>query len=88
MWKRTLALVLGLVMVFGAFSVCLGDPLRARPRCQPDPLVQCLDYMDPVICVRPGEGWKTYANACYAMKDCALMHTCRATGQGPTITPA
>jgi hypothetical protein len=88
MGKHTIALLLGLVMALGAFSLCLGSPDEPGPRCDPDPLVQCLDYVDPVSCVKPGVGRKTYSNACYAMKDCALMRTCRPVGQGPIPTPA
>ena len=54
-----------------------GEP--GRP-CYVDPNLQCLNYVDPVRCVKPGEGWKVYSNACYAMKDCALSWTCVRTG--------
>lgn len=75
--KRLPLLVLVLVAIgFGAQAL-YGSGGEPGPPCDPDPNVQCLHVADPVTCIKPGEGWKTYGNPCYAMKDCALVHTCR-----------
>lgn len=76
-------LLLGVILIAvialgaGALYASGGEP---GPPCDPDPTIQCLDYVRPVVCVKPGEGWKWYSNACRAWKDCALMWTCRETG--------
>jgi hypothetical protein len=82
-------MALGAVMVLGVYSLCTGAPggEPGRP-CIVDPNLQCLMYYDPVICIKPGEGWKTYSNDCFALKDCALMRTCHPPGGGPGVTPA
>lgn len=80
MKKLALAALALAVVCLGAhalFAAPGGDP---GPSCYVDPNLQCLDYVDPVVCIKPGEGPKWYANACYALKDCALTRTCQRTG--------
>lgn len=80
MRRIAVATILVSVIALGAFSLCLGAGGEPGPPCEPDPLLQCLQVWDPVECVKPGQGWKLYSNACFAMKDCALTHTCRSVG--------
>ena len=87
MKRITLVLILGTVMILGVYSLSSGAPGAPGPPCVVDPNLQCLMYVDPVTCVKPGVGWKTYSNACFAMKDCALMRTCRPVGCGPSVEP-
>jgi hypothetical protein len=89
MKKIVLAVALGTVMVLGVHSLSTGAPggVPGQP-CVVDPNIQCLMYVDPVTCIKPGYGWKTYSNACFAMKDCALMRTCYPGGGGPAPVPA
>lgn len=79
MKKLVLATFMLAVAGFGCHTLLAsgGEP---GPPCEVDPNLQCLHYVDPVTCVKPGEGWKDYGNPCYALKDCALMNTCRPTG--------
>jgi hypothetical protein len=88
MKRLLLTLSLGAALVLGASSFGARPIGTMGPPCYTDPNLQCLDYVDPVICVKSGEGWKTYSNACYALKDCALMRTCRPIGGGPVVNPA
>lgn len=69
--RRTLtAVVLVAAFALGLASLlATGEAEAARP-C-PDIGPPCLDLYDPVRCFKPGEGWKTYSNDCYAHKDCA-----------------
>jgi hypothetical protein len=78
--KNAVLAVLGLaavVLAAHALYAAYGEP---GPPCDIDPNIHCLDYVDPVECIKPGEGWKTYSNACYAFKDCVIGATCRSTG--------
>lgn len=79
MKKLTLLTLLLSVVVMGTHALFAagGDP---GPPCYVDPSLRCLDVVDPVECVKAGEGWKTYSNRCYALLDCALGKTCRPTG--------
>jgi hypothetical protein len=80
MRKKLAILLLGLAAVALAAHTLWAADGEPGPPCNVDPNLQCLDYVDPVTCVKPGEGWKTYSNACYAFKDCAIGATCYETG--------
>lgn len=75
--KVAVAIVLAVVWAIGAFSLS-SRAFPPGPPCPSDPNLQCLDYVDPVFCLKPGEGWRTYSNRCYAIKDCARF--CRPVG--------
>lgn len=75
--KLAVASVLAVVWGIGALSLSV-EAFPPGPPCPVDPNIQCLDYVDPVFCLKPGEGWRTYSNACYAAKDCARF--CRPLG--------
>jgi hypothetical protein len=69
--KRTfVSLFVVAVVVFGAFQLLVATSAEAARPC-PAPPIPCLDYWDPVYCFKPGEGWKTYSNPCYASQACA-----------------
>lgn len=88
MMKRfALGLLLVSVIALGTFTLSLGAGGEPGPPCNPDPLIQCTNIYVPVECVKPGEGWKLYSNACYADKDCAIMQTCRSLGDEHPIDP-
>lgn len=65
--KRILvAALVAAALAVGATSL----ETQAVPPC-PDLGIHCLDVYIPVLCVKPGEGWRVYSNACYAAQDCA-----------------
>jgi hypothetical protein len=87
MKRTTLAVLLVSVIALGTFTLCLGSGGEPGPPCEPDPLIQCMNIWDPVECVKPGDGWKIYSNACWADKDCANMKTCRRLADTHPIDP-
>ena len=68
--RSFLALLLAGVAALGVASLVTGPDAVAAPPC-PGSGIHCLDYWDPVYCLKPGEGWRVYSNACYAAQDCA-----------------
>jgi len=68
--RLAMAFVLAIVAGLGAHAVSV-KAFPPGPPCFDDPNVQCTNLYDPVVCQKPGEGWRIYSNPCRAMKDCA-----------------
>jgi hypothetical protein len=77
MRRSLITLSLAAAFLLGAASLWSASNASAARPC-PDFGIPCLDYYDPVRCFKPGEGWKTYSNECYAHRDCAIR--CRSLG--------